>query len=221
MIPFLEAKNLGISFEGKWIFRGLSFQIMKGESAALIGPSGHGKSVLLKIISGLLPASEGSVRLGTEDVGMLFQRNALFDSFSVEENLLFPLRERKKIVGEKAKHAAHSLLDAVGLLHAKDLNPSEISGGMQKRLGIARALIVEPELALYDEPTAGLDPVTSRGVAELILNLKKERGMTLLSVTNDMQRARQLGNRIFYLTSGVLHEGGSAMERFMTGKKPA
>src|SRR5690606_13399828 len=122
----------------------------------------------------LLKPDEGAVKLGSTNIGMLFQKNALFDSFTIEENLLFPLRERKGLIGSAAKNKAAHLLAEVGLTGTEKLYPDEISGGMQKRLGIARALIVEPEIILYDEPTAGLDPITSRTIADLIQKLKTE-----------------------------------------------
>src|SRR4029079_8893306 len=126
-----------------------------------------------------------------------------------EENLLFPLKERLGIVGREAKSRAAEMLLAVGLKGNENLYPYEISGGMQKRLGIARALIVEPEVILYDEPTAGLDPITSRKIAELIAELRAQAGSTLLIVTNDIQRAYQLGDRICLLAGGKLADGGS------------
>src|SRR4029077_2152636 len=134
--------------------------------------------------------------------GMLFQKNALFDSFTVEENLLFPLKEVKGVTGRAAETRAAHFLKAVGLKGSENLYPDEISGGMQKRLGIARALIVEPEIILYDEPTAGLDPITPPTIADLIRDLRKKSGSTLVTVTNDMQRAYQIGDRIFLLAEG-------------------
>ncbi len=205
----IDVQGAGKQFGGRWAFRGLSLNVRKGESVALIGPSGGGKSVLLKLVAGLLAPDEGSVRVGTDNVGMLFQKNALFDSLTVLENLLFPLKERKGIRGPEARATASRFLDSVGLSGTENLYPDEISGGMQKRLGIARALIVEPEVILYDEPTAGLDPITSKTIAELIRKLRGKSGGTVLCVTNDMQRAYQLGDRICLLAQGRLLEGGT------------
>jgi phospholipid/cholesterol/gamma-HCH transport system ATP-binding protein len=205
----IRLENLGKRFDDKWVFREACLTVASQESVALIGPSGGGKSILLKIVAGLLEADEGDIALGSRNVGMLFQKNALFDSLTVEENLLFPLKERKGITGAKARERARELLEAVGLGGNESRYPEEISGGMQKRLGIARALIVEPEIILYDEPTAGLDPVTSRTIAELIRTLKARAGSTLLTVTNDMQRAYQLGDRICFLARGRLTVAGS------------
>lgn len=205
-------QGVGKEFEGNWIFRDLNLNVSAEESVVLIGPSGGGKSVLLKMIAGLLQASTGSVRLGSTNIGMLFQKNALFDSFTVQENLLFPLKERLKIRGKEAEKKAAEFLDAVGLAGCEKLFPDEISGGMQKRLGIARALVVEPKIILYDEPTAGLDPITSKTIAELIQTLKLKTKSTLLTVTNDVQRAYQIGDRIFLLAQGKLFPGGTPAE---------
>jgi len=203
---------LGKRFQDGWVFQGISLEVASGESVVLIGPSGAGKSVLLKIIAGLMTADEGSVRLGSTNIGMLFQKNALFDSFTIEENLLFPLRERKGLIGREAKARAAHFLAEVGLTGTEKLYPDEISGGMQKRLGIARALIVEPEIIFYDDPTAGLDPITSRTIAELIQKLKTECGTTVLTVTNDIKRAYQLADRICLLALGKLTLGASPLE---------
>lgn len=205
----ISIDKLGKKFQETWIFRNLSLQVAHRESIVLIGPSGSGKSILLKTIAGLLIADEGRMKLGSKNIGMLFQKNALFDSFTVEENLLFPLRERKGIIGAKAKAIASRFLLAVGLKGCEALFPDEISGGMQKRLGIARALIVEPEVILYDEPTAGLDPITSKTITSLIKTLRTEIGSTLITVTNDMQRAYELADRICLLAQGRLIEGGT------------
>lgn len=199
-------------FDGHWVFRDVSLEVKAGESVVLVGPSGGGKSVLLKMVAGLLKADEGSISVGTEDLGMLFQKNALFDSFTVIENLLFPLRERKGVEGPEAVKRAKNFLEAVGLAGNENLYPDEISGGMQKRLGIARALIVEPEVILYDEPTAGLDPITSRKIADLIRDLRSRYKSTLLTVTNDMQRAYQIGDRVYLLAQGGITGGGTPSE---------
>lgn len=208
----IQVHGVGKEFSGRWIFRDVSFNVKPGESVVIVGPSGGGKSVLLKTIAGLISPNSGEIRVKSQNVGMLFQKNALFDSFTVEENLLFPLKERKGIVGEPARDRAAQFLRAVGLQGNQSLYPDEISGGMQKRLGIARALIVEPEVILYDEPTAGLDPITSRTIADLIRDLRKQGGSTLVTVTNDMQRAYQLGDRIFLLAQGKLVEGGTPQQ---------
>ncbi|MEK7691138.1 MAG: ATP-binding cassette domain-containing protein [Bdellovibrionota bacterium] len=208
----IRLTNLGKKFDDRWIFRKVNLHLPTGSSLALVGPSGAGKSVMMKIVAGLLPADEGRVELGTQNFGMLFQKNALFDSLTCAENLTFPLYERKGVCGRPARLRASEMLKHVGLEGTENLYPDEISGGMQKRLGIARALIVEPEMILYDEPTAGLDPVTSRMIADLILSLRKQLGSTLFTITTDMQRAYQLGDRISLLAQGALVEAGTPGE---------
>ncbi|MFZ9595470.1 MAG: ABC transporter ATP-binding protein [Bdellovibrionia bacterium] len=203
----INCQNLGKQYRGQWVFRNLCLKISAGESWVLLGPSGSGKSLLLKLIAGLIQPDEGQITLGNPNIGMLFQKNALFDSLTLEENLLFPLKERLKTEGQPAKEKVRWFLQEVGLQGCESLYPDEISGGMQKRLGIARALIVEPEILLYDEPTAGLDPITSRTIADLIQRLRKMRGTTLITVTNDIQRAYQLGDRICLLALGRLSPG--------------
>ncbi len=204
--------SVGKKFQNSWIFRNLHLQIATGASIVLVGPSGGGKSVLLKIIAGLLPSDEGQVEVKSQNIGMLFQKNALFDSLTVQENLLFPLREKLKIGGQPAQEKVERLLTSVHLKGSERLYPHQISGGMQKRLGIARALIVEPEVILYDEPTAGLDPITSKTIAELIQKLRWENKNTLITVTNDMQRAYQIADQIYLLAQGKLISGGTPQE---------
>jgi phospholipid/cholesterol/gamma-HCH transport system ATP-binding protein len=196
----------------KWIFRNLCLTVDPGQSVVLLGPSGSGKSLLLKLIAGLLTPSEGEVRLSSQNISMLFQRNALFDSLTVEENLLFPLREKHRGADQDRTFAyqkVNRLLEAVGLKGSEKNYPDEISGGMQKRLGIARALVIDPEIILYDEPTAGLDPITSKTIAQLIQNLRLQFKTTLVTVTNDIQRAYQMGDQIYLLARGRLIAGGN------------
>lgn len=208
----IKVERLGIQFGKEWIFRDIHFAVKPRESIVFLGPSGSGKSVLLKTLAGLLPPSEGKYKINSDDLGMLFQKNALFDSLNCIENLLFPLKERRGIDGKEAFDLASKMLESVGLKGNEKLFPDEISGGMQKRLGIARALIVRPQVILYDEPTAGLDPITSRIIADLILELRKTSDTTVLTVINDVQRAYQLADRIFFLAQGRLIESGSPDE---------
>lgn len=206
----IELHRVGKNFDGRWVFRDLSFVVRENELVALVGPSGSGKSTLLKLIAKLIEPEEGEVRVSDRhELGMLFQRNALFDSLTCLENLLFPLKERKGLIGSSARERALHFLKSVGLAGTENLYPDEISGGMQKRLGIARALVVEPQIILYDDPTAGLDPITSRTIADLILRLRAEMGSTVVSITNDVQRAYQLGERICLVAQGEILEGGS------------
>jgi phospholipid/cholesterol/gamma-HCH transport system ATP-binding protein len=203
---------VGKSFQQRWVFEDVNLHVPQGGAAAIVGPSGSGKSVLLKTIAGLYSPDAGVAAVKSKEIGMLFQRNALFNSLSVVDNLLFPLKERKGIQGAEARARASQYLDWVGLAGTESRSPDELSGGMQKRLGIARALIVEPEVVLYDDPTAGLDPITSRLIAELIRSLQSKNGTTLITVTNDMHRAYQLGDQIYLLAQGRLLCGGTAAE---------
>jgi phospholipid/cholesterol/gamma-HCH transport system ATP-binding protein len=163
-------------------------------------------------MAGLILPTEGEVLIRGENIvtmsaenrkklsrkmGMLFQKNALFDSMKCSENIAFPLREVTQKSEKEISETVEKFLDAVGILHARDLYPDEISGGMQKRLGIARALALHPEIILYDDPTAGLDPITSRKIIDLIIELKKKNRSSVTAITNDMNRAYQMADRIF------------------------
>ncbi len=194
----IKLHGVSLKFKDRTILSDLSFTVHQHEAFGIIGPSGAGKSVLLKMIAGLISPSEGRIEIGSEKVSMLFQKNALFDSLTLIQNLLIPLAETRGVIGEVAHARSMEMLAAVGLDHAAHLHPDEISGGMQKRLGIARALIIEPEVLLYDEPTAGLDPITSNSIAELMIRLHHQNKTTLVMVTNDLQRAYQVSDRIAF-----------------------
>jgi phospholipid/cholesterol/gamma-HCH transport system ATP-binding protein len=209
--PAIELSHVSFAVRGETLLRDINLSIAPGEAFTLVGPSGQGKSVTMKLMAGLLTPTHGAVRVYGKDLvtlrgkerdavvrrmGMLFQKNALFDSLTVAENVAFPLREVAHASEKEIEEAIQFYLDAVGILHAKDLFPDEISGGMQKRLGIARALALKPEILFYDDPTAGLDPITSRKIIQLIIRLQKEYKSTVVVITNDMNRAYQLGGRI-------------------------
>jgi phospholipid/cholesterol/gamma-HCH transport system ATP-binding protein len=227
--PAIELRNVRFSYGRDLILENVSFSMAAGETVVLIGPSGKGKSTLLKLMAGLIKPREGSVviegndlqSMSTDDretlakkIGMLFQKNALFDSLTSVENVAFPLREvAGERVDEKAAiQTAEKFLDAVGIAHARDLLPDEISGGMQKRLGIARALALDPQIVFYDDPTAGLDPITSRKIVQLIMELREKRKSTVVAVTNDMHRAYQLADRIFMVVDKEVIDCGSPQE---------
>jgi phospholipid/cholesterol/gamma-HCH transport system ATP-binding protein len=215
--PLIELKSVNMSFEDTSVFKQIDVSLFKDETLVLIGPSGQGKTVLLKMMCGLLEPTSGEVyfqgkaahelRAAEKEsllrsIGVLFQKNALFDSLSVGDNIAFPLRETTEKTEKEIEAIVDKYLQAVGLTAAKHLFPDEISGGMQKRLGIARALALEPKIVFYDDPTAGLDPITSRTIVNLILDLKKQFGSTIVSITNDMNRAYQMANRIGMATQG-------------------
>lgn len=225
-MSIISLKNVTIAFENHVVLKDISLEIKQGESFVIIGPSGQGKTSLLKVMAGLITPCDGKVFIEQNDwstlsakqrfpllnkMGILFQKNALFDSFTCLENICFPLRETTSLSEWEISKKAEFFLDAVGIPHAKDLFPDEISGGMQKRLGIARALALDPEIIFYDDPTAGLDPVTSKKIIDLIRKLKKDKGSTVISITNDMNRAYQLADRIgMVIDQKLLITGGPA-----------
>lgn len=214
----IEVRGLTHQFAQHQVLKNVSLSVQRGESLVLIGPSGQGKSLLLKSMAGIQPPVQGNVFVDGVDLyqapihertqvmrrmGMLFQKNALFDSLSVGENIAFPLREVGGGIDEaEIQRRVDFFLDAVKIAHARDLFPDEISGGMQKRLGIARALALYPQIILYDDPTAGLDPITSRHIIDLILLLKKQNKSTVVAITNDMNRAYQMADRIAMVVDG-------------------
>lgn len=210
-MSIISLQNVTVAFEDHVILNSIDLEIQAGESFVIVGPSGQGKTTLLKTMAGLISPRNGKVIVEQMDwmmlspkervallkkVGILFQKNALFDSLTCVQNISFPLRETTDLSDWEITKKAEYFLDAVGIPHARDLYPDEISGGMQKRLGIARALALDPEIIFYDDPTAGLDPITSRKIIDLILQLKKEKGSTVVTVTNDMNRAFQMADRI-------------------------
>jgi phospholipid/cholesterol/gamma-HCH transport system ATP-binding protein len=201
-----------VKFKERVILESVNLEIQPQTSLAIIGPSGAGKSVLLKVIAGLIWPTHGEVKVNSEKVSMLFQKNALFDSYTLLENLLVPLAETVGITGDDAIERSMKMLKAVGLDHAAKLYPDEISGGMQKRLGIARALIIEPEVLLYDEPTAGLDPITSRSIADLMIALQEVNKTTMVTVTNDLQRAYQIADHVAFCANKKIRMVGTPQE---------
>lgn len=227
MSSLIQVKGLGFSFEGKPLLSAINLEVKRGESFVLIGPSGEGKSVLLKSMAGILEPTEGQVLVEGKNLytspfaertqvmrrmGMLFQKNALFDSLTCGENIAFPLREGTQYTEPEIQSRVDFFLNEVGIAHAKDLFPDEISGGMQKRLGIARALALDPEVIFYDDPTAGLDPITSRKIIEVIIRLQKEKNATVVAITNDMNRAYQLAGRIGMVVDNGLIITGTEKE---------
>lgn len=220
----IEIKNLYKAFGKKKVLDGVDLNIKKGESLVVIGGSGTGKSVLIKCIQGLLTPDMGSVKIDGEEVigtkknihekmGMLFQGAALFDSLSVWENVAFTLLENKNIDRKQAKLEAIRVLRQVGLApDVADLSPSELSGGMQKRVGLARAIISNPEIIFFDEPTTGLDPIMADVINELIIESAKGLGATTLTITHDMASARKIADRIAMLYKGKIIWSGTVKE---------
>lgn len=224
--PFIRVQGLAKSFGPKHVLGGIDLAVAPGESLVLIGTSGSGKTLLLKCILGLIPPSAGSVTVGGEDTvryrgarrdafiartGMLFQRSGLFDSLTTWENVSFRMLQTG-MDRARARDIAIDKLVTVGLdPHVADLSPAELSGGMQKRVGIARAISGDPELLLLDEPTAGLDPIMSNVINDLILDLVRQLGCTAISVDSDMAGAQRLGDRVAMLHDGrIIWDGPSA-----------
>lgn len=220
----IEIKNLCKAFGKKKVLDGVDLEIKKGESLVVIGGSGTGKSVLIKCIQGLLTPDAGSIKIDDEEVigtkknihekmGMLFQGAALFDSLSVWENVAFTLLENKHVSRKDAKIEAIRVLRQVGLApDVADLSPSELSGGMQKRVGLARAVISRPEIIFFDEPTTGLDPIMADVINELIIESAKGLGATTLTITHDMASARKIADRIAMLYQGKIIWSGTVKE---------
>jgi phospholipid/cholesterol/gamma-HCH transport system ATP-binding protein len=210
----IEVRHLKKSFGPQPILDDVSFRIENGESVAIIGRSGGGKSVLLKHIIGLLQPDEGDVLIEGESIvrmnerqllrvrakfGMVFQGAALFDSMTVAENVAFPLERKKQYTpGEIARRVA-AALDMVDLPGTEKKNPAELSGGMRKRVGLARAIVYEPQIVLYDEPTTGLDPIVSDSIDKLIMRVRDQLNVTSIVVTHDMRSARRVGNHVLML----------------------
>lgn len=221
----IEIVNLHKSFGNNYVLRGVDLQVEKGESMVVIGGSGSGKSVLLKHIIGILRPDEGKVFIDGIDItalkerelyevrkkfGMLFQMAALFDSLSVWENVTFGiLRNRKKMSDAERRAIATEKLRLVGLVGVEDLMPSELSGGMKKRVGLARAIAHEPEILLYDEPTTGLDPIMADAINDLIIEMKNRLAVTSVAITHDMNSAYKIADRIAMLYEGKIIEVGS------------
>jgi len=220
----IEIKNLYKAFGKKKVLDGVDLEVKKGESLVVIGGSGTGKSVLIKCIQGLLTPDSGSIKIDGEEVigtnknihekmGMLFQGAALFDSLSVWENVAFMLLENNKMPRKDCRLEAIRVLRQVGLApDVADLSPAELSGGMQKRVGLARAIMNKPEIIFFDEPTTGLDPIMADVINDLIIESAKGLGATTLTITHDMASARKIADRIAMLYQGKIIWTGSVKD---------
>jgi len=214
----IEIKGLKKSFGNKEVLKDINLELKRGENIVILGRSGTGKSVTIECIVGMLKPDEGSVKVFGEEVadmddkdlkelrikiGFLFQSGALYDSMTVRENMEFPLTRVLKIKDRaEIDKRVEAALDSVGLLEAIDKMPSDLSGGMRKRAGLARTIIVEPEIMLYDEPTTGLDPITSREISDLILSLQKKQKTSSIIITHDMECARIASDRVVIMDDG-------------------
>ena len=198
----IEFENVVKNFGDKNVLDGLSFSVEKGEVFVILGASGTGKSVTLKHIVGLLEPDSGEVRTSAERIGYLFQSGALLAWMTVAENVALPLRETTKMKEREIDAKVEDALKSVGLLDAADKYPAEISGGMQKRAGLARAIVRESDVVLYDEPTSGLDPVTSAHITKLIGDVNASRSITSVVVTHDLASALTIASRIMLVKDG-------------------
>jgi phospholipid/cholesterol/gamma-HCH transport system ATP-binding protein len=223
--PTVEFIDVQTAFGDHVVHRGLNFSLYPGEVTTLLGPSGAGKTIILKLIMGLLWARSGTVRVMNRDMnsitedglrdlrtnlGMLFQGAALFDSFTVFENIAYGLRERGERDRAKLSKVVQEKLEMVGLPEIAHKYPPQLSGGQKKRVGLARALASSPKVMLYDEPTTGLDPTSTRKIDDLIVKFAKEDGITSLVVTHDIQSARRVSDRWMLLSKGVISADGPA-----------
>ena len=200
--PIVEFRNVRKAFDGKTVLDGVSFAIDKGEVFVVLGPSGTGKSVCLKHIVGLLEPDSGEVSVRTDRIGYLFQSGALLAWMTVAENVALPLEETTSLSDAEIDRRVAAALEAVGLADAADRYPAEISGGMQKRAGLARSIVREADVVLYDEPTSGLDPVTAVTIHRLIVDLNRRKGITSVVVTHDIASALKIADRILLLKDG-------------------
>lgn len=233
-MSFISLQHLYKSFDGRQVLRDMSIDVERGESLVIVGGSGTGKSVTLKHIIGLLRPDRGRVIIDGEDIttmrevelnrfrrrfGMSFQEGALFDSMSVFENIAFPLRRHTKMSEKEIRARVEECLEDVHLHGVEKKRPSELSGGMRRRVGFARAISLKPEILLFDEPTTGLDPVISDVVAELIEEMDVKLGTTTVTITHDMKVAFKIADRVAMLYQGQIIEQGTA-EEFQRSSNP-
>lgn len=229
----LIVKNLSKNFGSKKVLEALNLQVKKGESIVILGGSGSGKSVLIKIIAALIAPSSGSITIDgveitnisqsghdqlMEKIGFLFQGGALFDSLPIWENVAFRLLNQKKLSKKSAREIAIQKLKAVGLSEkTADLFPAELSGGMQKRASLARAIAANPEIIFFDEPTTGLDPIMADVINDLIISNSKQLGATTITITHDMNSARKIADKIAMLHEGKIIWFGDVKDMYSSG----
>lgn len=225
--PAIAVRDLSKSFGPHQVLKGMSFDVPRGEITVLIGPSGTGKSVLMKCLVGLLRPDAGSIRYGADEItrmrgkalyelrarfGKLFQDGALFDSLDVFENVAFPLRRHTDADEERLRAIVAEKLAAVGLPGIESKMPGELSGGMRKRVGLARAIALDPEIVFFDEPNSGLDPVMSAAIDELILDIREQTGATFVIISHDIEGTFRVADRIGMLYHGELVAFGTQEE---------
>ena len=227
----IEVRHLQKSFGGQPVLGDISFRIENGESVAIIGRSGCGKSVLLKHLIGLLKPDGGEVLIDGENIvpmderqllrvrrkfGMVFQGSALFDSMTVAENVAFGLRRHEHLTEAEIARRVARVLDVVDLPGTENKKPAELSGGMRKRVGLARAVVYEPQIVLYDEPTTGLDPIVSDSIDKLMMHVRDHLKVTTVVVTHDMRTARRVGHRVLMMHDKTIYASGAPDEFFLS-----
>ena len=212
----IKVENLTKEFDGRKVLDNISFNVEEGEILSIVGFSGSGKSTILKILCGLLKADSGNIDISNGDVAMVFQYSALFDSLNVFDNISFALQERKefknKYTQDELKEIVAKSLRTVGLSGIEDKFPHELSGGMQKRVSLARAIVTKPKFILYDEPTAGLDPIASTVIEDYILRLRDETKATSIIVTHQMSTIKRCSDRVIMLYDGHIVYRGTPLD---------
>jgi len=221
--PMIDVRDLWKSFGGNQVLKGVNLQMMPGTTTVVLGGSGSGKTVLMKHIMGLFKPDHGEVYVDGENVsamdrqqlakfrtrmGMVFQSSALFDSLTVGENVAFPLREHTKLSDDEIRERVKEKLSVVDLHDVEEKFPAELSGGMRKRVGLARAIVRDPKIVLYDEPTTGLDPITTESVDEMIIGAREKLGVTSVVISHDIGSAFHIGDHIAMLHDGRIVEEG-------------
>ena len=217
----IDIRDLHKSFGDNQVLKGFNLQLYKGENIVILGKSGSGKSILIKCIVGLIKYDSGSIKVFDKEIkdlthielddlrvkiGFVFQSSALYDSMTVRKNLEFPLRRHNlKLTSKDILDIVKNTLQDVGLLHAIDLMPSELSGGMRKRVGLARALVLNPEIVLYDEPTTGLDPITAKEITNLMLKTQEKYNTSSIIISHDMHCTKVTSNRVVILSDGICY----------------
>lgn len=212
----IEVKNIYKKFDDKEVLKNISFKVNEGETLAIVGVSGSGKSTILKIISGLLEPDKGEIILGDDNLAMLFQYSALFDSLNIADNISFALDENENFKGkytkEEIKEIVKEKLNLVGLSGIENNYPNELSGGMQKRVSFARGIVTNPKIILYDEPTAGLDPISSTVIEDYMQVLKKELGAASIVVTHQMSTITRTADKVLMLYNSQIVWQGTPQE---------
>lgn len=222
----LEIKDLKKHFGQNEVLKGFNMNLKEGENLVIMGKSGSGKSVMIKCLMGLMQADAGHIEVMgkrimeleqheldelRKKIGFLFQGSALYDSMTVRENLEFPLR-KQHMAQEDKDRLVHEALNSVGLMHAIELKPNELSGGMKRRVALARAIILHPKIIIYDEPTTGLDPITAKEIIQLMRNIQSKYGSSALIITHDVDCSRVIADRMILLIDGVDYAEGSFLE---------